>query len=186
MEEATALAKDRPDVLARLDQLKHYLHYVRLRWLLDHERDKARRKELTVAALTHGYRTRYEYMTHWAAMRNTWASQAAKEFGEPTWVPGDRAAKPWAADRVVAREETGRVVPREGLEYFRPTPVEELKFSADLVPVAFPAVKPTGIKQQFQRPAEYALHSPKGEPLEVTITPGIIASYRDRPDARYR
>lgn len=184
VEEATKLAKDRPDVLARIDQIKHYLRYVHLRWLLDHERDKTQRKELTVACLTHGYRTRYEYMTHWAAMRNTWASQAAKEFGEPTWVPGDRAAKPWVVDRVVTREETDAWF-REGLEHFRPNPVEQLKFSADLVPVLFPAAKPVGIKQQFQRPAEYALHSPKGEPLEVTITPGVIAWYRDRPDARY-
>jgi hypothetical protein len=184
VEEAAKRAKDRPDVLARIDQIKHYLRYVHLRWLLDHEKDKEKRKELTVAALTHCYRTRYEYMTHWAAMRNTWASQAAKEFGEPTWVVNDKTAKPWMVDRVVTREETDAWF-REGLEYFRPTPVEEVKFSADLVPVAFPAAKPIGIKQQFQRPAEYALHSPKGEPLEVTITPGVIAWYRDRPDARY-
>jgi hypothetical protein len=184
VEEAARLARDRPDVLARIDQVKHYLRYVHLRWLLDHERDKERRKGLTVAALTHCYRTRYGYMTHWAAMRNTWASQAAKEFGEPTWVPTDRTPKPWIADRPVTREETDEWF-REGLGYFRPTPVEEVKFSSDLVPVAFPAARPVGIKQQFQRPAEYALRSRAGEPLEVTITPGVIAWYRDRPDARY-
>jgi hypothetical protein len=184
VEEATRLAKDRPDVLARLDAVKHYLRYVHLRWLLDHERDKARRKELTVAALTHCYRTRYEYMNHWAAMRNTWASQAAKEFGEPAWVPNDRTPKPWMVERAVTREETDTWF-REGLDYFRPTPVEEVKFSSDLVPVAFPSTKPVALKQQFQRPAEYALHSRKGEPLRVTITPGTIAWYRDRPDARY-
>ena len=50
----------------------------------------------------------------------------------------------------------------------RPTAnVEQVKFSADLVPVAFTAAKPVPLRQQFQRPAEYALHSPKGEPLEV-------------------
>jgi hypothetical protein len=184
VEEAAKLAKDRPDVLARLDTIKHYLRYVHLRWLLDHERDKEKRKELTVAALTHCYRTRYEYMNHWAAMRSTWASQAAKEFGEPTWVPNDRTPKPWAVDRAATRAETDAWF-REGLDYFRPTPVEEVKFSADLAPVAFPAAKSVALKQQFQRPAEYALHSPAGGPLDVTITPGVIAWYRDRPDARY-
>lgn len=184
VEAAAALAKDRPDVLARLDQVKHYLRYVHLRWQLDHERDKARRKALTVAALTLGYRTRYEYMTHWAAMRNTWATQAAKEFDEPTWVPNDKAPKPWAADRAVSRDETDAWF-REGLDYFRPTPVEQVRFSADLVPVAFPAAKSVGLNQRFQRPAAYALYSRAGEPLEVTLTPGIIAWYRDRPDARY-
>jgi len=184
VDEAATLARDRPDVLARIDSIKHFLRYVHLRWRLDHEKDKEKRKELTVAALTHAYRTRYAYMTHWAAMRSTWASQAAKEFGEPTWASGDKSPKPWAVDRVVTREETDAGF-RDGLDYFRPTPVEQLTFSADLVPVAFPAAKPVGIKQQFQRPAEYALHSLKGEPLEVTITPGVIAWYRDRPAARY-
>jgi hypothetical protein len=117
-------------------------------------------------------------------MRSTWASQAAKEFSEPTWVLNDKTPKPWMVERVVTREETDLWF-HEGLDYFRPTPAEQVKFSADLVPVAFPATKSVSLKQQFQRPAEYALHSPAGEPLEVTITTGIIAWYRDRPDARY-
>src|SRR5262249_55907982 len=41
VDEAAGLAKDRPDVQARLDQLKHYLRYIQLRWQLDHEKDKA-------------------------------------------------------------------------------------------------------------------------------------------------
>jgi hypothetical protein len=184
VEEATKLAKDRPDVLARLDAIKHYLRYVHLRWLIDHERDKEKRKELTVAALTHCYRTRYEYMNHWAAMRSTWASQAAKEFSEPTWVLNDKTPKPWLVDRIVTREETDAWF-RDGLDFFRPTPVEEVKFSSDLVPVVFPTAKSVALKQQFQRPAEYALFSLKGEPIEVTIVSGTIAWYRDRPDARY-
>ena len=53
VEEAARLAKDRPDVQARLDQIKHYLRYVHLRWLLDHEKDRASQKDLTVAADVH-------------------------------------------------------------------------------------------------------------------------------------
>lgn len=183
--EAARLAADRPDVQARLDHLKHYLRYVHLRWLLDHETDKAKKKELTVAALTHCYRTRYEYMNHWAAMRNTWAGNAAKDFQEPTWVLNDRTPKPWLIDKAVTREETEQWF-REGLDYFQPTPVKESTFSRDLVPVAFAGSKPVVSQQAYQRPALYALHSRSGEPLEVEITPGIIAWYRDRPDARYR
>ena len=57
VEEASRLAKDRPDVLARLDHIKQYLHYVRLRW--EHQRAAKEGKEATaVAALTHAYRTR--------------------------------------------------------------------------------------------------------------------------------
>jgi hypothetical protein len=184
VEEAARLTQDRPDVQARLDQLKHYLRYVHLRWLLDHETDKARQKELTVAGLTHAFRTRYEYMNHWAAMRSTWASSAAKQFNEPTWVPNDRSPKPWLVEAPVTRAETEQWF-REGLEYFQPRPVQEVKFSSDLVPVEFPNSRPVVSLQSYQRPASYALHSRTGEALEVEITTGVIAWYRDRPDARY-
>lgn len=184
VEEADRLARGRPDVQARLDDIKHYLRYVHLRWLIDHETDRAKQKELTVAALTHCYRTRYSYMNHWAAMRNTWAGDTAKKFGEPTWALSDRTPKPWQVDEPVSKEETERGF-REGLTYFQPKPVTELKFSNDLVPVAFPGGKPVVSQQSYQRPAYYALHSRTGEPLEVEITPGVIAWYRDRPDARY-
>src|SRR5262249_37987330 len=43
LDEASRLAKDRPDVLARLAHLKQYQHYVRLRWDLDRTRDPARK-----------------------------------------------------------------------------------------------------------------------------------------------
>jgi hypothetical protein len=184
VEEAARLAKDRPDVQARLDQIKHYLRYVHLRWLVDHEKDKDRQKELTVAALTHGYRTRYEYMNHWAAMRQSWANDAAKRFNEPTWAASDRSPKPWQVEKPVSREETAQWF-GEGLGYFQPQPVQELKFSRDLIPVAFANSKPVVSQQSYQRPALYALHSAAGEPIEVEITPGIIAWYRDRPDARW-
>lgn len=185
VEEAANLAKDRPDVLARLDHIKHYLRYVHLRWQIDHMSDKARKKELTVEALTLTYRTRYEYMTHWAAMRNIWATQAAKEFGEPDWAPGGKGSKPWLVDKVVTGEETERWF-QEGLEYFQPTPVTEVRFSDDLVPAGLTGGKPAVSQQSYQRPAYYALYSLKGEPLEMDITTGVIAWYRDRADTRYR
>ncbi len=184
VEEAARLAKDWPDVQARIDQLKHYLHYVHLRWQIDHEKDKARQKELTVAALTLGYRTRYEYMNHWGAMRQTFAGDAAKKFDEPTWAFNDRSAKPWIVDTPVTKEETDRWF-REALEYFQPSPVTEMKFSDDLVPAQFANSKPVVSQQSYQRPAYYALHSRAGEPLEVEILPGVIASYRDHADARW-
>jgi hypothetical protein len=83
LEEASKLASDRPDVLARLDRLKQYQHYVRLRWEHDRTKNKDRKRELTLAALTHGYRTRYTYMNHWSGML-AWTVMAAKEFKEPS------------------------------------------------------------------------------------------------------
>lgn len=184
VEEATRLAKDRPDVLARLDQLKHYLRYQHLRWQLDHEKDKEKQKELTVAAMTLCYRTRYEYMNHWAAMRQGWANDAAKKLGEPTWASTDKSPKPWMVEKPVTREETDQWF-REGLEYFQPRPVKEVAFSNDLVAVAFPDAKAKPLQQGFQRPAQYALYSADGKPIEVELIVGVIAWYRDRPDATY-
>ena len=107
-----------------------------------------------------------------------------------------RTYRPTPADQIAAGDAAPDVVdvqePHQGgedvEEVLDPVDIALLGVPVEtqlLVPVAFPAAKPVGIKQQFQRPAEYALHSPKGEPLEVTITPGVIAWYRDRPDARY-
>lgn len=184
VEEAGRLAKDRPDVLARLDHLKHYLRYVHLRWLLDHEKDKAKQKELTVSVLTLAYRTRYEYMNHWAAMRQSFAGDAAKKFDEPTWILNAKSSKPWIVDKVVTREETDQWF-REGLDYFQPTPVTEVKFSRDLVPSGFASSKPIVSQQSYQNAASYALHSRAGEPIEVEVITGVIVHYRDRPPATW-
>lgn len=185
IDEATRLAKDRPDVQARLDQLKHYLRYVQLRWQLDHEKDRARQEALTVQALTLCYRTRYEYMNHWAAMRNGWAGDAAKRFNKPTWAPADRSPKPWQVERPVTRDETDQWF-QEGRQYFQPQgSLVEARYANALVRVAFADSKPAVSQQTFQRPATYGLHSQAGEPLELEITAGIIVGYRDRADARY-
>lgn len=184
VEEAARLAQGRPDVLARLDQLKHYLRYVHLRWQLDHEKDPARQKQLTVEALTLVHRTRYEYMNHWAAMRQTFAGDAAKKFKEPSWHVGDKAPKPWLVDAPVTREETETWF-REGLDYFQPTPVTEVAFSRDLVPVGFTNPASVVSLQAYQRPMTYAFHSRTGEPVELELTTGVIPSYRDRAAVRW-
>ena len=185
IEEATRLAKDRPDVQARLDQLKHYLRYVHLRWQIDHEKDKAKQKDLTVTALTDAYRTRYDYMNHWGAMRQTFAGDAAKKFNEPGWQPTDKSPKPWIVDKPVTHAETEQWF-QDGLNYFQPTPVTEMKFSYDdLVPANLPNTKPQALTQTFQKVERYALASTKGEPIELEFTVGTIAWYRDRADAQW-
>ena len=238
VDEAARLAQDRPDVLARLDQLKHYLRYVHLRWLIDHETDKAKRKDLSVAALTLVYRTRYEYMNHWAAMRTTWAEALSKEYDEPAWRFNDRGPKPWIVDTPVGRAETDRwfreapgVFPtdadpgnevlrrsrahgvcrrparhrspkRKRDRHFCHSPARHRSPSASEVGHTVsrrPAIEarrqarqallsfvvPPPLQQMYQRPATYALCSRQGEPLDIEITPGTIAWYRDRADARY-
>jgi hypothetical protein len=184
LEEASKLAADRADVQPRLDFLKQYLRAVHLRWLVDRAPDKAARKEHTLAALTHGYRTRYSYILHWIALRGLWTKDAAKEFGEPSWAHDDPTPnKPWAVDRPYTHEETEAEF-QEGLAFFQPDPVEEKQFSKELVPVAFDAT-PIESKQAYQWTLPYALYSKAGEPLEVSIVTGTIAHYRDMAPAKW-
>jgi len=198
VDEACRLAKNQPDVLARLADLKQYLHYVHLTWLLDHETDKMKKKELTLSTITYAYQTRRTYMNHWEAIRQTWASNAAKEFDEPSWAANAKGKKPWTDAALYTAEETERDF-TQGLAYFQPQQVQEKTFSTDLVPVRFPEmpISPAAVKrdklaaapvisaQHYQGGLRYALYSVSGEPLDLEVVTGTIAWYRDRPDARY-
>jgi hypothetical protein len=185
VEEASRQARDLPAVQARLDQLKHYLRYEHLRWLLDHERDATRRKELSLAILELTYRTRYEHMNHWAALRYSFAGDAAKEFNEPSWRREDRSPKPWQNDTPVSKAETEAWF-QQALDYFQPTPAREVAFDLNkLAPSGLTGAKPVASTFSFQRPERLALASLHGEPLVVEITTRVIAAYGDRADARY-
>ena len=198
---AARLAANRPDVLARLDHLKIYLRYFHLRWQLNRTKVKDEKKRLTLAILTHVYRSRYSYMNHWEAMRQFWTPRAAKTFGEPSWSfrykpkPRDEVDRtlgiadtnPWRVDKAYSRQEIDRFF-KEGLEFFQPQNVQELKFSSDLVPVQFRPAKagrPSQDSGMWQGGRSFALYSVAGEPLVVTVKTGMIAWYRDRADARY-
>lgn len=181
LEEASRLAHDRPDVLARLAHLKQFQHYTRLRWEFDRATDKSRKQELALATLTHVYRHRYSYMNHWEAMRQSWVADAVKQFGVADWPK----TTPWKSDAPPNPDQTERDF-RADLEFFTPEPVTETAFSPDLVPTALTAGKPAASAQKYQRGGRYALFSRQGEALEVTVTTGIIAWYRDRAEATYK
>ncbi len=186
--EASRLAADRPDVQARLDQIKHYLRSVHLRWMVDRAADKTQRKALTLSALTLGYRTRYGYMNHWIGMRDDWAHRASKEFDEPAWSPYDPTPnKVWAVARPYTHVET-ELEFQEGLAFFRPdAEVQEKRFSSDLVPVEFaaPQAAPAESVQSYQYGQPYWLYSIKGEALELSVVTGTIAHYRDMAPAHW-
>ena len=79
------LARGRPDIQARLDQLKLYMHYVHLRWSFEHEKDAARKKEVARALLTYIYRLRKTYLIFSRGFLYYWTPNVAKEFQEPQW-----------------------------------------------------------------------------------------------------
>lgn len=183
IDQAAQLAANQPDVQARLDHLKQYFHYVRLRWDHDRTRDKNVKRTLALQTLTHVYRTRYSYMNHWQAMLSDWTPKAAAEFDEPTW-SFKYPDNPWKVDTPYTRQETEAAF-RSDLARFQPQTVEERTFSDDLVPAGLTSHSPAPSSQKYQGSARYAFHSKQGEPLECTITTGLIAWYRDRPDARF-
>ncbi|MFZ4775545.1 MAG: DUF4838 domain-containing protein [Terrimicrobiaceae bacterium] len=193
VDEATRLAQGLPEVQARLDEIKQYLRYVQLRWQLDIEKDKGRQKDLTLAILTHVYRSRYAYMNHWVAMRQEWTARAAKEFEEPTWAGDDASPnKPWAVEKPYTREETEAVF-QEGLAGFKPQAVEEKRFSDDLVAVNFADSPFVSTLRKYRTDdvyhggvPRYALFSRKGEALSFQVSCGEIASLRDKPQGHYK
>lgn len=183
IQEASRLAADRPDVLTRLQHLKIYLRYVHLKWMMDRENIKDKKKTLAEQILTHVYRNRYTYMNHWEAVRQHWSAQLSKEYDEPSWAT-DKA--PWIGSEPDTAENIETAF-AEGLEYFVPQDIEEIEFSRDLVPVEFPSA-PEGHERDrgaYQGGFPIALYSFKGEPLNLTVVAGTIAWYRDRAPARY-
>jgi hypothetical protein len=180
------LAAERPDVLARLDQIKHYLRYMQLKWQIDRTTDKQQLKELSLALFTHGYRTRYTYMNHYVAIRG-WAGEAARVYEEPSWDPAaPGGGQPWAVEQPYTRQEIEAEF-HEGLALFRPDPaIEQKQFSDDLVPVQFAAVgEPAESSQAYQWTLPYMLYSVEGEPLQLTLVAGTIAHYRNMAAARW-
>ena len=171
--EASKLARSRLDVLARLDHLKQYQHYVRLRWEYDRTADKDRKRDLALTILTHVYRTRYSYMNHWEAIRQQWTPVVAKEFDRPRWSFRDPSPeKPWKVETPFAHDETERLL-QDDVAYFQPQPVEERAFSRDLLPGGFRSDRPAATSQRFQGSARYAIYSRAGEPLELSIRTGV-------------
>lgn len=185
LQEASRLAAGRPEILARLDDLKAYQHYVRLRWDYLHAGNKAEKERFALAALTHAYRSRFSYMNHWEAIRQSWTSALAKEFNQPSWSATDPTKpKPWATDTLLTHEEIEKDF-QDDLTHFVPQTVISRAFSTNLLPALFQTDAPAISTQKYQSGAKYALFSRTGEPLELSITTGVIAWYRDRPAAIY-
>jgi hypothetical protein len=169
LDEASTLAKDRPDVQARLDDLKSYWLFVQLKLMMDRETDTAKKREREMALLTHIYRTRYSYMEHYRAW-TTWAMQdLAPRYGETGWGLNDTARKPWEDPTPYTHEDTARDF-AAAREYFKAVDIEQKEYSNDLVPVSFPDAK--SIPSVFTSDTVHlALYSKTGELLELELTP---------------
>jgi len=166
VDEATQAAKNRPDVLARLDQIKLYLRYIDLDWRKWNDgADISSDQIMETLSRSSDYA-----LTSWAMISQSWG-------GETLYPRGDLAK--WPEKKPYTREEIEAGF-QSGLEYFKPSIRDNLlprqKFSTDLVAVKWPNIKPeqnnVESTQSYQGSMKYALWSVKGEPLEFTTEAG--------------
>lgn len=151
MDEARSAARDRPDVMRRLDDLTTYLHYY----------DAAYRggEANTTERWRTAYRARYAYMNHWAAISN----DALGNNKDPK--------APWRDDRPITHEETEAWV-QDAIKFYPVLKVPaEVKFSDDLVPVDFGG-EDLDNTQLYQEGSLYAVLSPQGAPIHIKIDAG--------------
>jgi len=163
VDEATRLAENRPDVLARLDFIKHYLNYAYMEWAQN--RDGKQGFGDKIVQLYGRNRDRAIFTFEMA--RQTW--WGGVDFN------ADVYKQPYT------REETEKNF-QEGLEYFpvRDDIGDPIAYSKDLVPINWTSAqkgtytlvtpkddkgKDLGLFQTYQGGARYALYSVKGEPL---------------------
>ncbi|MBA3685436.1 MAG: DUF4838 domain-containing protein [Planctomycetes bacterium] len=170
MKEATTLAAERPDVLARLALVKLYLRYVTLDFMQREAGNAFQSGKGWTALMTYLYRTRETGLTSWEMIRQDWGKNMD---------PG-RELVEWMSDEPYTAEEIESDF-EEGLEYFTPREmVAPVTFSQDLVAVAWDAAllagEPAETEHLYQGPQTYALWSVKGEPLEFTTKPGMATN----------
>ena len=165
--EASLAAKGRPDVQARLDQIKLYLRYVQLDWMRNHEGLPEDQKAANwTAIMTNLYRSRPYALTSWEMIRQQWGGNKYPGRDQADWM----VDKPYTHAEIEADFQDGLKHFAAKIRMIGP----QLTFSTDLVPVRWPQASPTGIesRQYYQGPLRYLLYSLHGEPLVFTTEAG--------------
>ncbi|MEO6906566.1 MAG: DUF4838 domain-containing protein [Abditibacteriaceae bacterium] len=172
MNEATEAAKDRPDVMARLDQLKLYLRYEDLMWRKYNDGQNIDNNLI----MSNLFRTRDYALTSWEMIRQQWGGgKYPGQPDSPVWMKDD---KPYTHEEIEADFQ-------DGLKYYEPrirNVLPRLKYSTDLVLVKWPElpteVEKTDLSQTYQGSMRYALYSLHGDPLEFTTEAGDAWGYK--------
>jgi hypothetical protein len=171
VDEASRSTQDRPDVQARLDQIKLYLNFVRLSRARDVEaKTDEERNALKTQILTTLFRARPYAMNSWEFFRQQW--------GDGKWFGRDQAE--WMVDKPYTHEEIEQEF-QQGLHHFE-SQIRDvgnfIPFSDDLVRVNWPDEHPQIVsKQVYQGTQKYYLYSKHGEPLEFTTWAGDAFGY---------
>ena len=180
--EASDLATGQPGVLARLDDVKLYLYYVRLMRDLALSQGKEPRLEALFPVLNLAYRARHRYIVNSPAIRGryqTYYLRGIKQPPEWDWRK-TRGKTAWCTGDDYTHEEVERIF-QQGLNRFKTQPVEERSFSNELVHAGLkPTPKARRAKLEFQGGEKFVMQSLGAEPLEFQLLTGRIAHYRNR------
>ncbi len=185
---ASKLAARRPDVLARLDDVKLYLHYVRLMRDLEMSQSEESRLAALFSVLNFAYRTRHRYIVNSPAIRGRYKTYYLGGIEQPEdWDYGKMQGKPaWCIGEDYTHDEIERLF-EEGLAKFKVQEFPIRKFSDDLTPGNFHSLPGSGAARLcFQGSEPFALQSRDGEPLEFQLLTGYIAHYRDRRPTQWK
>ncbi|MFQ5810647.1 MAG: DUF4838 domain-containing protein, partial [Armatimonadota bacterium] len=143
--EASRLAANRPDILARLDDVKLYLYYVRLMRDLEVSQGGDARLAALFPVLNFAYRTRHRYIVNSPAVRGRYVTYYLRGAEQPEeWdyrkMRGETA---WYTGDDYTHEEIEGLF-QEGLGDLKAQSFDEREFSDDLVYGGFAAAPDGG------------------------------------------
>ena len=190
LQEATTLAKSRPDVLARLDDLKANLIFTYLGNKVDETTDEAEQKERALEWFKWAFRIRNTSMIDWITFRaavgnHEYKRTLAAKFNDPSWNSRHTKDNPWRDDRPVTSREIEERLTAIAAEWGKAPTVKEETFSGEIVPVPIENGPKVARKElAFMGTATFLLASPKGEPLKFKLT-SAPSPQIERQDAKY-
>jgi hypothetical protein len=161
LDNATKAAANRPDVLARIDQIKLYLRYVDLMWY----RESGGQVE-DAQIMSNLYRTRSYGLTSWTMISQSWGG-------------GRDSDAPYTREEIEKNFQEGYARYKGKI---RDDLIPRQTFSTDLVSIKWPnanaSTNDVKTTQTYQGTMKYALISLKGEPLEFTTEAGDAWGYK--------
>jgi len=188
---AEQAAQGRPEVLARIEQLKEYHVFVYLLGKANQQSlDPAARKKYALEMLAWNYRVRNTYMTFWSFFADQTTGQLSDQYQEPSWwwwkMHSEKKAGeiPYRNPAPITAVDTDQWLRKIKTEYGDPLQITEVRFGARLVAPAWEADKVAGVQTFGSQGSIYlALASANGEPLRLTIEHGTI--YKNFPEGKY-
>jgi len=158
VDEASRLAKDRPDVLARLGDIKQYLRWIHLCRIVNSTprrtpEERVKLREVYVKMMQHAVAMRHTYMAQWNMIADRGGRAIAAAVGDISYIikskrtnakfakiPGDRTAPNTWDGFTEATPASIEADFQESLKQLPARELPQLKFNTDdLVPVVFPA-----------------------------------------------